>query len=149
MFKSVMNVKPIPPPSLPPSLPPPLPQFANKCVFMMSLISNRGILHNYKLSKHKQQRELLAEMFLHPAMRFDWLYLCICFLGIVLHEFVYCLLVRACVCVCVCVCGGGGGWGGVSVCVCVCVCVCRGVGSGEGRCECVWGESSRGGCVCV
>ncbi len=67
-------------------------KLANKGVFMVSIILNRGIF--YKAGRDGQSwREVCSELVRDPEMFYHWLYLSICLFGWLGHEFLYCALV--------------------------------------------------------
>ena len=91
-------------PPLPPSLPPsPSLQLLNKGVFMFGLTANRGLFQTkHKMSDYQDTREgwtkLMKDIFLTKGLPYNWFYLFICFLGLVGHEFLYCILVGVVTC---------------------------------------------------
>ena len=74
-------------------------QLVNKGMFMVSLISNKGILHRNRLtsvSSFGAKVALAKTLFLEQELPYHWIYLFICFFGVVCHEFVFVLLLVSC-----------------------------------------------------
>lgn len=65
---------------------------------MVGITSNRGLfLTKYDMSEYQNTRQgqmkLITDIFLKQDLYWHWLYLLICFLGLIGHEFIYCFLV--------------------------------------------------------
>ncbi|XP_064398624.1 inositol 1,4,5-trisphosphate receptor type 2-like isoform X2 [Halichondria panicea] len=75
-------------------------QLVNKGVFIVSLLSNRGILRKLwtvrprRATKHYFQfiRELSSDLFFSPHLPYYWMQFTFCFLGFSIHEFFYWVL---------------------------------------------------------
>ena len=66
-------------------------QVTNKLVFIFSLILNKGILHTRNPSQTSLFYRVVAG---DSELLYHWLYLGLCFLGWIVHEFLYSFLVR-------------------------------------------------------
>ena len=73
-------------------------QLVNKGIFMVSLISNKGVLHprrqqaSTNTNTFKAKLELAKAVFLEPELPYHWFYLSICLFGFLVHEFLFVIL---------------------------------------------------------
>ena len=71
-------------------------QLMNKGIFMMSLISNKGVLRPRRqqanTNSFKAKLELAKAVFLEPELPYHWYYLSICLFGFLIHEFLFVIL---------------------------------------------------------
>ena len=74
-------------------------QLVNKGIFMMSLISNKGVLRPRRqqqasatTNSFKAKLELAKAVFLEPELPYHWFYLSICLFGFLVHEFLFVIL---------------------------------------------------------
>jgi hypothetical protein len=71
------------------------PQLVNKGIFMISLISNKGVLRprrqqaSANTNSFKAKLELAKAVFLEPELPYHWFYLSICLFGFLVHEFLF------------------------------------------------------------
>ena len=74
------------------------PQLVNKGIFMVSLISNKGVLRprrqqaSTNTNSFKAKLELAKAVFLEPELPYHWFYLSICLFGFLVHEFLFVIL---------------------------------------------------------
>ena len=71
-------------------------QLVNKGIFMISLISNKGVLRPRRqqanTNSFKAKLELAKAVFLEPELPYHWFYLSICLFGFLIHEFLFVIL---------------------------------------------------------
>ena len=73
-------------------------QLVNKGIFMVSLISNKGVLRprrqqaSTNTNTFKAKLELAKAVFLEPELPYHWFYLSICLFGFLVHEFLFVIL---------------------------------------------------------
>ena len=70
---------------------------------MMALTANRGVFYGYKntdslasFAKLYLNLKVVKELFRTRELQYHWFYFGICILGLVGHDFLYCILVRTC-----------------------------------------------------
>ena len=76
-------------------------QLVNKGIFMVSLLSNKGVLSRRRqtaasTSSIKAKLELAKAVFIEPELPYHWFYLSICILGFLVHEFGFVVLLVGC-----------------------------------------------------
>ena len=73
-------------------------QLINKGIFMVSLISNKGVLRprrqqtSTNTNSFKAKLELAKAVFLEPELPYHWFYLSVCLFGFLVHEFLFVIL---------------------------------------------------------